>query len=42
MDFLGNVVTNVANNVGGVSTTPAEKQLRPILCDESIQVLSTL
>ena len=38
MDFLGNVAAANYNN----SITPAEKQLRPILCDENIKVLSTL
>jgi len=37
MDFLGNVAAANYNN----SITPAEKQLRPILCDENIKVLST-
>jgi len=34
MDYFGNVINNNA-------MTPAEKQLRPILCDDGIQVLST-
>jgi len=41
MDFLGNVVNSNFPSGFATSTTPAEQQLRPLLCDDKIQVLST-